>query len=71
MVVIIARVFPPDASHPGDVAKVATPEFHVASTEGQLSLQSSSKKGSTKLHFMLVAIAVGYHLAPDEYKASR
>jgi hypothetical protein len=52
-------------------ANVATPDFNVTSTEGQLRLQSSSNKGSTKLHFMLVAIAVDYHLAPDEYKASR
>jgi hypothetical protein len=63
--------FPPDASHPGDVANVATPEFHVTSTEGQRSLHSLSNKGSTKFHFMLVAIAVDYHLAPDEYKAAR
>ena len=60
-----------DASHAGDVAHVATPEFRVTSTEGQLSLRSSSNKGSEKFHFMLVAIAVDYHPAPDEYKASR
>jgi hypothetical protein len=57
--------------HAGDIAHVATPEFRVTSTEGQLSLRYSSNKGCEKFLFMLVAIAVDYHPAPDEYKASR